>query len=1243
MSTPTRPTIYVPSAREFRPTRSAAEILRETFAMARNGDVITQISGMSAAAPPAAPTSAPNQRKPRPSRARFTPEERKARRAATIRETTRLRKERFDEVKLKATAAKEAEARARAAKEAAKEARRVAYNARRRAQRLAKKTQLERLQKLTTTLQKLRASIRERRARARQADQFSIGSPEVVESASQNVARGTDIKIRFRNFTTADPEHEDRIMRAVTAVLESSAPPGARLQLVFSLNGDEGGHSFSTKMTSDHAQLAIHFNGLLEKMVQSDHDVAGDGYVTVKIRPVSGGSGGLFVPDFLTKGYGVTIIRNEDNSCGLRCLVLGVVPDVKRRNLLKKAREGQLTKEVDKLAAEIGQDPTDPMTFTDFDKFTAKYPDYQVVFLSKGPQGVVFTYETEALVENPTKLNIFWDSEQAHYHLIHDVHKFTNDRWYNYKWCAHCHKSILKVNYANHKCVGSNVKCRCCTTRFSCAEDLETHMAPKEWRNCGVCNMPMVSDECEAAHVCDGKSWRCSGCKKWIPAEHKEAHVCGEKHCEACGEYFTGEHRCFIKKIENAEKHDNPQVWVYDFESRMIESEHGSTHEVDTVVAMKLYSEAPEDTKTFTNIQDFVRWAMEQTRTTFIAHNARSYDGWLVWQHLIKNTHERPGTLVLAGNKVMMMTYKSNKFIDSLSHVASSLEGLPKVFGLDPNQFKKGFFPYRFNTPENAGYVGAIPDMEWYDPHMMKSQKRADFLEWYAEQEGVEFDLDKERHEYCVSDVLILKKAMETYRDLCIDTFKLDPLKCVTIASFAMKNFRTNFMEEENLAVLTKDEYAFIKRAFCGGRTNAAKLYRKWSKEELEEGVCGRKIDIQSLYPTTQFYDTIPVGAPKWEEREEELKTKGAMKSYIDSHFGFIECDVDCPPQDFFPSLPEKKEGKLIFDLTPKRKMVFTSAELGRAVEKGYRVSRVYKSLVFEKSTSVFKQYVATLLKGKVEASGMPKADLPEFIAEHERRFGFTLDPTKMVRNEGLRSLYKICLNALWGKMAEKFDRKEDKYCTTEAQWFTLMSKHVKGEVEITGSWIIGSSIHAQFKQLNEKKTALARTNLAVAAFVTSNARLRLGAKLDDLGPRAFYFDTDSILYHYDPKLPNVEEGEYLGDWEKENANPIVEFCAMGPKSYAVREADERAETKMKGFTLHHANAAKVNLDSMKKLVDGKITHIEGDHLNFIKKDGGIHTRVEPKSAVFSYTKRRLVGNYNTVPMGWAGELPAFV
>jgi hypothetical protein len=53
-------------------------------------------------------------------------------------------------------------------------------------------------------------------------------------------------------------------------------------------------------------------------------------------------------------------------------------------------------------------------------------------------------------------------------------------------------------------------------------------------------------------------------------------------------------------------------------------------------------------------------------------------------------------------------------------------------------------------------------------------------------------------------------------------------------------------------------------------------------------------------------------------------------------------------------------------------------------------------------------------LQGKVEASGLPSGEVEEFIYEHKLRFGFDIDRSKLVRNEGFRCLYKICLNALW-------------------------------------------------------------------------------------------------------------------------------------------------------------------------------------------------------------------------------------
>eukprot|EP00873_Tetraselmis_striata_P004234 jgi/Tetstr1/424498/TSEL_015026.t1 len=261
--------------------------------------------------------------------------------------------------------------------------------------------------------------------------------------------------------------------------------------------------------------------------------------------------------------------------------------------------------------------------------------------------------------------------------------------------------------------------------------------------------MNLPSDECQAAHKCHKDAWRCDKCKKWIGKDHRESHKCGETKCSACGEHYTGSHRCFIKPLENKEdavpgvKPEKGRYWVYDFESRMVD---GNKHHVDTVCAAELYT---EETREFESLEAFMEWVLKQKSSTFIAHYARSYGGWMIWKWLLDNTAERPKDLVLAGNKA------------------------------------------------NKGYVGPIPAIEYFSPGMMKDKKRDEFFKWYADAKDTVYNLENERLEYCRSDVQILKHAMERYRDAGIEMFKLDPLKSPTIASFCMKNYRTNFMPED--------------------------------------------------------------------------------------------------------------------------------------------------------------------------------------------------------------------------------------------------------------------------------------------------------------------------------------------------------------------------------------------------------------------------------------------------------------
>ena len=60
---------------------------------------------------------------------------------------------------------------------------------------------------------------------------------------------------------------------------------------------------------------------------------------------------------------------------------------------------------------------------------------------------------------------------------------------------------------------------------------------------------------------------------------------------------------------------------------------------------------------------------------------------------------------------------------------------------------------------------------------------------------------------------------------------------------------------------MTKEEYDFCKRGFFGGRTEVFQL--KSIAEDVDNGKFIKYQDIQSLYPTVQFFDMLPCGVPK--------------------------------------------------------------------------------------------------------------------------------------------------------------------------------------------------------------------------------------------------------------------------------------------------------------------------------------------------------------------------------------------
>lgn len=186
-------------------------------------------------------------------------------------------------------------------------------------------------------------------------------------------------------------------------------------------------------------------------------------------------------------------------------------------------------------------------------------------------------------------------------------------------------------------------------------------------------------------------------------------------------------------------------------------------------------------------------------------------------------------------------------------------------------------------------------------------------------------------------------------------------------------------------------------------------------------------------------------------------------------------------------------------------------------------------------------------------------------------------------------------MNSLWGKFAQRSSHSEV-ILTYSAEEFN--EKIWDPRYDVLDILHLSDRADRIVRRLRPEFGRAPKTNnLVVAAYVTSQARLRLyhfieQVEADRLHCRLLYSDTDSILYARKPGATGgIAEGEQLGDMKRECPDRrIIEFVAAGPKNYSYRHvnardgSDERSVTKVRGFELNSTAADLINFESMKQV-----------------------------------------------------------
>lgn len=216
--------------------------------------------------------------------------------------------------------------------------------------------------------------------------------------------------------------------------------------------------------------------------------------------------------------------------------------------------------------------------------------------------------------------------------------------------------------------------------------------------------------------------------------------------------------------------------------------------------------------------------------------------------------------------------------------------------------------------------------------------------------------------------------------------------------------------------------------AFCGGRTNAVRLYHR---ADGDQGETINYYDYTSLYPYVNKNGVYPIGHP------EIISQPGHTD--ISRFFGIAKCTVLPPHGLYHPLLPLRQKDKLTFPLcrtcveeemdkpmlarsficnhtVEQRKILGTwgTPELNVAVEKGYQIHHIHEVWHFsDQQEGLFANYVNTWLKIKEEASGWPYhvGEDPEkqrqYVEDYYAREHIRLQPSTIRKKSWIESAVK--------------------------------------------------------------------------------------------------------------------------------------------------------------------------------------------------------------------------------------------
>ena len=431
---------------------------------------------------------------------------------------------------------------------------------------------------------------------------------------------------------------------------------------------------------------------------------------------------------------------------------------------------------------------------------------------------------------------------------------------------------------------------------------------------------------------------------------------------------------------------------------------------------------------------------------------------------------------------------------------------------------------------------------------------------------------------YLKTDVLLLSNVFETFRNTCLQHYKLDPSHFYTSPGLAWQACLKK--TGVKLELLTDpDMLLMFEHGIRGGITQAVHRYASENNKYM-----GEKFDPEKVSSFLQYLDTnnlccwgmiqpLPTGGFKWvgdvsRFTPEEIGglPKRGSKGYL------LEVDVKYPKElhDLHNDLPFMREKlktnqveKLVPNLYDKKKCVIHIRALDQALKHGLILEKVHRVIEFNQSAWL-KPYI-----------------------------DFNTELRKKAKNNFEKDFFKLMNNTVFGKTMENIRKHKDiKLATNEKAFLrNVMKPNFKSGVlfgENLMSCETGRIKVVMNKPVYLGQTILDPSKIVMYEFHYDYMNPKYGNNL-----KLCYMDTDSLVYNiktkdfYEDIAGDVNERFDMSGYSKEDARPLpiginkkvtglmkdelggkimTEFVALRPKLYAYRKLDGKEDKKCKGI-----------------------------------------------------------------------------